>query len=471
MKKPKLIIFILTAFILFTFAVSAEAEDQKTYKQWDPGTPIKLAAPDKITAQAGKSFSVDVDVTDIDHYTVYEMDEEDLSRMPKEIDGGTEEDGYSLLGTFEGKTSGRLTFTAPKEPGEYTLTIKVDDDAIVRLSERGSRDDKAITVEVKVIVGGVKFSLTAKDTQADSQRIGNPLNMVKKSYNRESTIITKLSKGKFPEDYPQWSGEGVKAEDGDKEASWSGSESVVVTAKAYDTTETADIILRDEDEPSDIIMLNDQLTKIKNSLGIWINLIELATGKITSEGSYLLKKRLVDVYNSPDVDYNVRINGDGSVSAGAEAIWELTPEIFTIPLKYKVKVKGDNMKIKLTAANYMKDLTVSDKFKYGGSILCSGGPGLTATASTTYDINKLGIKQIYASTNAYIKISAHSDFVATTGDLNIGFNLADTAIGCSYKVLWLDGTESPNASINLPLPVIKKALSYDFTVNFKDALN
>ena len=471
MKKPKLIIFILTAFILFTFAVSAEAEDQKTYKQWDPGTAIKLTAPDKITVDPNESFSVDVDVIDIDHYIIYEMDEEDLSRMPKEIDAGTEEDGFSLLGTFEGKTSGRLTFTAPKESGEYTLTITVDDDGIVRLSDVGSREDGEKTVKVKVIVGGVEFSLTAKDTQADSNRAGNPLNMVKRSYNRKSTIETKLIKGEFPEDYPKWSGEGVVAKDGDKKVNWSGSESVVIAAKVYNITETADIILHDEDEPSDIIVLDEEITKIKNALGLWINLLELVAGEITSEGSYLVKKRLVDVYDSPEVDYNIRVNGDGSISAGAEGIWELTPKIFTIPLKYKVKVRSDNMKIKLTAANYMKDLTVSDEFRYGGSILCSGGPGLTATASTTYDINRLGIKQIHAATNGKVKASAHSNFVATTGDLNIGFNLADISVGCTYKVILLDGRDPVCGSINLPIPVIKKAISYDFTVNFKGALN
>jgi hypothetical protein len=304
---------------------------------------------------------------------------------------------------------------------------------------------------------------------ADAQK--QQFQMVKRSSPRKATIYVKNVKGDIPEGYPKWSGNGVKAKDGDKTAKWSGSDSAIITSKIGSNKEQSSIVLHKENDTNSIITLNEQITKIKNSLGIWINLLELAAGTITSEGSYLLNKRLVDIYNSPDVGYNLRINGDGSVSAGVEGIWELTPKIFTIPLKYKVNVKGDNMKLKLTAANYMKDLTVSDQFKYGGAVLCSGGPGLTATASTTYDINKLGIKQIQLETNATIKISAHSNFVATTGDLNIGFNLADTAVGGSYKVLWLDGRESSRKSIKLPIPVVKKALSYDFTVNFKDALN
>ena len=72
--------------------------------------------------------------------------------MPKQIDEGTKEDWYRLWATFGDKTSGSLTFTAPSKPGEYTLSIKVDDFGLVRSNDKGTRDDGVKIERVTVLV-------------------------------------------------------------------------------------------------------------------------------------------------------------------------------------------------------------------------------------------------------------------------------------------------------------------------------
>ena len=184
------IFFALTIFCIFTLYPIQAYPKGKTYKKWDIGTPIKITAPDKITVKPNESFSVDVEVDDLDHYVVYEMDEEDLSRMPKEIDEGTEEDWYRLWATFGDKTSGSLSFTAPSKPGEYIINIKVDDDGIVRSGNKGSRDDGEKTAEVKILVVKVEFIKDEKKIDWEEEGAFNAKALLTDDSDKENVIWT-----------------------------------------------------------------------------------------------------------------------------------------------------------------------------------------------------------------------------------------------------------------------------------------
>lgn len=147
------------------------------YKVWEPYTPInadigitggaevvenKDAKPGEIFVKAKPGAKVTFAINgleDLDKFHEYWQDKEDESRLPREIKTETEKDliFFAWSGTDGGKflndkeTLSRA-WVAPKEAGDYTITVNMGDMGLVRQPDMGSRKDmpKALTIHIKV---------------------------------------------------------------------------------------------------------------------------------------------------------------------------------------------------------------------------------------------------------------------------------------------------------------------------------
>jgi len=153
----------------------------ETYRIWDPyqGIDIKISptiagATDeksaiKITAvpdglqqiEVNKSAKVQFalqTMVDEDKFSEYTIDKDDQSRLPKMVKEETEKDLLLLHWAVDGgnftddKETDVKTWQAPGEPGNYKLTVKVDDFGLVRVPNKGTRKDPARDVVLDIVV-------------------------------------------------------------------------------------------------------------------------------------------------------------------------------------------------------------------------------------------------------------------------------------------------------------------------------
>ena len=147
------------------------------YKVWEPYTPVnadigigggaevvenKDAKPGEIFIKAKPGAKVVFTINgleDLDKFHEYWQDKEDESRLPREIKTETEKD--LIFFTWSGTDGGKFlsdkqtlsrTWVAPKEPGDYIITVNMGDLGLVRPPDNGSRKDtpKTLTIHVKV---------------------------------------------------------------------------------------------------------------------------------------------------------------------------------------------------------------------------------------------------------------------------------------------------------------------------------
>ena len=162
-------------------------------KHWSPGTAIGVEAdkngiaitgaplggqmvapqdqtktpydPEKVVVSPGEEIGASVsEASDTDTW-IHELAEGEAPD-PCGNDHGTGKDELTYTwsangGTFTGGTSGTSTkWKAPRTPGNYTLTCKIDDVAALQGGETGSRDDDAVTRSCTVIVPSISIRFT-----------------------------------------------------------------------------------------------------------------------------------------------------------------------------------------------------------------------------------------------------------------------------------------------------------------------
>jgi len=147
-----------------------------TYQVWDPHMPtggaiVPMAGGQKLEVTTADDGSMRIEaapgtqvqlmlegLVDEDRFNEYQLDREDLSRLPKELREGTEKDLLILhwaaeSGSFaDDRESASKSWKAPSEPGTYTITAKLDDFGLVRTPDKGLRKDapKDLTLVVTV---------------------------------------------------------------------------------------------------------------------------------------------------------------------------------------------------------------------------------------------------------------------------------------------------------------------------------
>lgn len=147
------------------------------YKIWEPYMPInadigvgegaqvidnKDAKPGEIyvKVRAGSKVTFTMNgLEDMDRFNSYLQDKEDESRLPRKIKDETEKDlvFFTWSGTEGGKfaddkQSLSKVWQAPKEPGNYVITINIGDLGLIRPPDSGSKKDTAKTLTIYVTV-------------------------------------------------------------------------------------------------------------------------------------------------------------------------------------------------------------------------------------------------------------------------------------------------------------------------------
>ncbi len=147
-----------------------------SYKVWDPHMPtngaiVPTAGGQKLETTTAGDGSLQVEVgpgtqiqvaleglDDKDRFNEYQLDKEDLSRLPKELREETEPDLLVLHwasenGSFaDDKESPSKSWKAPSEPGTYKISAKLDDFGLVRTPDKGLRKDAAKDLTLVVVV-------------------------------------------------------------------------------------------------------------------------------------------------------------------------------------------------------------------------------------------------------------------------------------------------------------------------------
>ena len=95
-------------------------------------------------------------LADEDRFAEYLQDKEDISRLPKKVKEENEKDLITLQWTSDGgkfideRQSRDKVWQAPDQPGEYKISIGVEDLGLVRIPDKGIRKDA--TRELTMIV-------------------------------------------------------------------------------------------------------------------------------------------------------------------------------------------------------------------------------------------------------------------------------------------------------------------------------
>lgn len=160
-KTLKLLIGLALSILLFSYPHNACG--QISWKKWGVGESIH-AVLDPLEAKARPNevivFRVS-DIADDDYYITYVQDEKDESKLPIEMPKKKERDictleWYQEGGRFEIPGHGpAMEWRAPKEAGTYEVGVIIDDMALIRVPDRGDRDDEALKLGATVTVSGI----------------------------------------------------------------------------------------------------------------------------------------------------------------------------------------------------------------------------------------------------------------------------------------------------------------------------
>lgn len=152
-----------------------------TYKVWDPYQGVEVRITPAIAGSSGEkgaiaittaedgSQQISVDkgariqfalegMVDEDRFNEYTIDKDDQSRLPKMIKEETEKDLLSLRWSVDGgnfaddKETAAKIWQAPKEPGVYKMTVKVDDFGLVRVPNKGVKKDTVKDTFLNIVV-------------------------------------------------------------------------------------------------------------------------------------------------------------------------------------------------------------------------------------------------------------------------------------------------------------------------------
>ena len=112
----------------------------------------------KTTPGAKVTFNI-TGLEDMDRFNEYSQDKEDESRLPRKIRDAIEKDlvSFSWSSAAGGKfTDDKQTLSrawqAPNEPGNYTITVNIDDLGLVRPPNIGSKKDPAKNLTIHISV-------------------------------------------------------------------------------------------------------------------------------------------------------------------------------------------------------------------------------------------------------------------------------------------------------------------------------
>jgi len=141
-------------------AALSKTEGTELWKMYQPGKPIlvSLSPLETNTRPGGIVVFEAKGIGDEDKYSMYEQDLTDLSRIPSMTKTGYEDDIAPVEwdagdGGFVTEEQGATKqWRAPRKPGRYEIKIKVSDLGLVRLPDKGSRNDKADNVITAVVI-------------------------------------------------------------------------------------------------------------------------------------------------------------------------------------------------------------------------------------------------------------------------------------------------------------------------------
>jgi tetratricopeptide (TPR) repeat protein len=159
-------------------AFGTDATD--TYKVWDPYQGIDVKIVPTVAGSSGEKGAIPITtesgvqqievnkgakiqfaiqgLVDEDRFNEYTVDKDDQSRLPKMIREETEKDLLSLRWSVDGgnftddKETDAKVWQAPKEPGTYKMTIKVDDFGLVRVPNKGTKKDLTKDTVLNIVV-------------------------------------------------------------------------------------------------------------------------------------------------------------------------------------------------------------------------------------------------------------------------------------------------------------------------------
>jgi tetratricopeptide (TPR) repeat protein len=152
-----------------------------TYKVWDPYQAIEVKISPAIAGSSGEKGAIAITeaeggllqievnkgakiqfalqgMVDEDRFNEYTIDKDDQSRLPKMIKEETEKDLLNLRWSVDGgnftdaKETDAKVWQAPKEPGTYKMTVKVDDFGLVRVPNKGVKKDLAKDTVLNIVV-------------------------------------------------------------------------------------------------------------------------------------------------------------------------------------------------------------------------------------------------------------------------------------------------------------------------------
>ncbi|MCX5679011.1 MAG: hypothetical protein NTY76_07925 [Candidatus Omnitrophica bacterium] len=153
----------------------------ETYKVWDPYQSIDVKIVPTVAGSSGEKGAIAITMTeggqqqievnkgakiqfalqglvDEDRFNEYTIDKDDQSRLPKMIKEETEKDLLSLRWSVDGgnfaddKETDVKVWQAPKDPGTYKMTVKVDDFGLVRVPNKGVKKDLAKDTVLNIVV-------------------------------------------------------------------------------------------------------------------------------------------------------------------------------------------------------------------------------------------------------------------------------------------------------------------------------
>jgi hypothetical protein len=155
-KLKQLIYLLLFTSILSFISISPFSLADDTFREWYPHTGIEINLTASRDAMApGESITLKAEAKDIDGYSVHTQ---------TEVHSGywTEEDEiilplwHSGAGSLSEKWSFSTTWTAPSEPGTYTISFTCTDRARTGPYDRGIRKDGPAFASIKIVVEEAK---------------------------------------------------------------------------------------------------------------------------------------------------------------------------------------------------------------------------------------------------------------------------------------------------------------------------
>lgn len=243
---------------------------------------------------------------------------------------------------------------------------------------------------------------------------------------RSATIDAILDSGSWEDGEPTWSGvPDFTAPDGAKSVTWigqGGSTGVgdnTVVAKACESTESVVIKIHEPQKGTDSVSYSSLLLSgYYEAVDDALSEMELISANLTLTGDLTREQELVDVYNSPEVDVNVDIDGKGELKCEVEGEWTTGPiTVFGITIvdDFLMKMNGDLLtNASLDHVKHNWSVADGDWFSgWTGAVNVAGQLKLSAQGTAYFDVNTFGVRGVRVTAGGTFGASATGEFNKT----------------------------------------------------------